>query len=338
MPRTPENKFSGPKLQSNTGSLRLCQSDGQGHRTLEEVGSPHILQSYHLRLMPRMKNDGVIFGILYDSDADYPACHAFFFPDKTYRTHSLATHEAEPKTEYFLVTNADEARVYTNGADARSSPLRDSLWTGHHGLAAVAHALGDWCRSKHGHASPQRISPRTKKPSADDVSSLTTYCHLRPFPPAPIQPKPLGPFTTRTRSHTAGARRRHLSPFPPAPIQPKVLGTRTRSHTAGARRSNTPSKASSLRRVAGIATSSSSVSGAASKRSRLSPPPYAGLSNTGSDTPGGIIVSAEGHFFRSDAEVTAALQKSSVEIKMFRDVTSAREWFMALPPEDDDDD
>ncbi|KAJ7767833.1 hypothetical protein B0H16DRAFT_1716744 [Mycena metata] len=267
--------------------------------------------------MGRMKNDGVIFGVLYDSDTDYPACHALFFPDETYRTHSLAAHEAEPKTEYFLVTNADEARVYTNGTDARSSPLLDSLWTGHRGLAAVAHALGDWCRSKHGHASPQRISPRTKKPNADDVSSLTTYRHLRPFPPAPIQPKPLGPYTTRTRSHTTAARRSTV-----------------------ARRSNTPSKASSSRRIARVGASSSSVSSAPSKRVRLSPPPpaYAGPSNAGLDTLGGVVVSAEGHFFRNDAEVTAALQESLVEIKMFRDVTSAREWFMALPPKEVDDD
>ncbi|KAJ7016363.1 hypothetical protein C8F04DRAFT_1202403 [Mycena alexandri] len=278
------------------------------------LSSPLI--SSHLRIMPRMKHNGVISSILYDSDADYPACHASFFPDETYRTHSLATHEAEPKTEYFLVTNADEARVYTNRADARCSPLRDSLWSGHHGLAAVAHALGDWCRLKHGHA-PQRISPRTKKLSADDLSSLTTYRHLSPFPPAPIQPKPLGPFTTRTRSHTAVARRSTV-----------------------ARRSNTLSKASSSRRVAGVAASSSSVSDTASKRLRLSPPPpaYAGLSNTGSDTRGGVVVSAEGHFFRNDAEVTTALQKSLVEIKMFRDVMSAHEWFMALPQKEDDDD
>lgn len=63
---------------------------------------------------PRMKTYGVIFGILYEDESDYPACQAPFFPDKTYRAHSLAAHESEPKTEYFLVTNPHEARVYTN--------------------------------------------------------------------------------------------------------------------------------------------------------------------------------------------------------------------------------
>ncbi|KAJ7702498.1 hypothetical protein B0H16DRAFT_1748258 [Mycena metata] len=239
--------------------------------------------------MPRLKNYGVIFGILYEDESDYPACQALFFPD-AYRAHSLAAHESEPKTEYFLVTNPHEARVYTNIADARSSPLLESLWSGHRGLAAVAHALGDWCRSKHGHETPQRTSPRTKKRSAADVASLTTYRHLRPFPPAPKQPKPFGPFTTRTRS----------------------------SHTTVA------------------SASASSVSRAAVKRSP--PPPAYAAPNAGLGALGGVVVSAEGHFFRDDAEVTTALHESTVEIKMFRDVASAREWFMGLPPKEDDDD
>ncbi|KAJ7749151.1 hypothetical protein B0H16DRAFT_1461319 [Mycena metata] len=133
--------------------------------------------------MPGMKSHSIIFSILYDPDSNYPACQALFSPDDTYRTQSLAAHECEPKTEYFLVTNKHEACVYQYS------------------------------------------------------------------------------FTSRLRG----------------PV-----------------------------------------------RCRFG---YAG----------GVIVSAEGHFFRDNSEVNAALRNSRLQIKMFRNVTSACEWFMGLPPAKEED-
>ncbi|KAJ7763846.1 hypothetical protein B0H16DRAFT_1455095 [Mycena metata] len=175
----------------------------------------------------------------------YPACQAPFSPDDTYRTQTLAAHESEPKTEYFLVTNKHEAR-----------------------------------------------------PTPDPVLSWS-------------------PFGVATAPY-------HLPPPPPLS---------TGFNSAQAIRPFHYAHAPSHQRCASIEY------GNASKHRHVSPSPpaYAGPSDAGSDTLGGVIVSAEGHFFRDDSEVNAALCNSRLQIKMFRNVTSAREWFIGLPPAKEED-
>lgn len=142
-------------------------------------------------------------------------------------------------------------------SDTKACPLENSLWTRHEGLAAVAHEIYDWCRSKHGHSSPTRTSPRTKKPSADDASSLTTYRHVPSVPPpTAIRRKPQGPYTTRAR--TGGAIIRESKTASRVSSSRSAAGS-SASSSAKPRRSTTPPSAPVSPLVGYVATSEGDI-------------------------------------------------------------------------------
>ncbi|KAJ7768988.1 hypothetical protein B0H16DRAFT_1716186 [Mycena metata] len=195
--------------------------------------------------------------------------------------------------------------LHVDRTDTKACSLGNSLWTRHEGLATVAHEIFNWCRSKHGHTSPTRASPRTKKRSANDTSSLTTYRHVPSLPQPKIQRKPQGPYSMRARTR----------------------GTIVRESKTWHKVSSSRSAAGPLSRcTAGSSASSDAKASSGAKARPLTASPAPPV-----DRLVGYIATSQGDIFRTDAEAGDTVKDPRVQMKMFRDLTSAGRWFMSLP-------